>query len=423
MVLVVTSHLTPVWTTLMRISGVRQVKAVSLRYPIAICSLHCNRAINSIYTWIISTGSAYVKLDRIKVSLFWLDIYRRIKESVGLDVYKCVTSGSTCSNSNYFCSGYPAHAYNYYFQQYDQCLGLYIQSNTSTCLRDSTCPNVAAFICELCKFDLSVERSLFLFTLDWNRCMREKRNLFWINLDCARKSVVLNWWRILWAHASSSTNVFQNTEGLCGHHALAFERFSMATSYSSCVRWMSLDYYCNTGKKSTANSQLQNTQWQWKVQNKHEGEKRMIQERIIRIVRRKADNSFQWRMAFERHLLFDVSLCCVHRHWETIANVHCDTNTRSVHRWNWRERWISIGADKRPSVDNERKLRARNSSSRAISNSALAPSPEFSLARFESAFSISLDSGKDDRRRSVSIEYKECLENQRSSFDFSVWPD
>ena len=77
-----------------------------------------------------------------------------VSERIFLDVYKWVTSGSNFANSNYFCPGYPAHGYNYYFQQYDQCLGLYIQSNTSACLRDSTCPNIASFICELCKFDL-----------------------------------------------------------------------------------------------------------------------------------------------------------------------------------------------------------------------------------------------------------------------------
>ncbi|CAF4031905.1 unnamed protein product, partial [Adineta steineri] len=38
------------------------------------------------------------------------------------------------------------------FQEYDQCIGLYIQSNTSSCLRDSTCENVSPFICELCLF-------------------------------------------------------------------------------------------------------------------------------------------------------------------------------------------------------------------------------------------------------------------------------
>jgi hypothetical protein len=56
------------------------------------------------------------------------------------------------SNSSYLFLGQPAHAYNYSFQQYHQCIGLYIQSNTSSCLWDSTWPNVSPFICELCRF-------------------------------------------------------------------------------------------------------------------------------------------------------------------------------------------------------------------------------------------------------------------------------
>ena len=83
---------------------------------------------------------------------------------VFLDVYRWITSGSILSNSTYFCSGQPAHAYNYYFQQYDQCVGLYIQSNTSSCLRDSTCPNVSPFICELCKFCISLMIILDVFS-------------------------------------------------------------------------------------------------------------------------------------------------------------------------------------------------------------------------------------------------------------------
>jgi hypothetical protein len=69
-----------------------------------------------------------------------------------LDVYQWITSQIIFSQSKYFCTGQPAHSYNYYFQQYDQCIGLYIQSNTSSCLRDSTCPNIAPFICELSTF-------------------------------------------------------------------------------------------------------------------------------------------------------------------------------------------------------------------------------------------------------------------------------
>ncbi|CAF3386165.1 unnamed protein product [Rotaria sp. Silwood2] len=65
------------------------------------------------------------------------------------NIYRWITTALTFSNSNYFCSGQPAHIYNYYFQEYDQCIGLYIQSNTSSCLRDSTCSNVLPFICEL----------------------------------------------------------------------------------------------------------------------------------------------------------------------------------------------------------------------------------------------------------------------------------
>ncbi|CAF0720794.1 unnamed protein product [Adineta steineri] len=69
-----------------------------------------------------------------------------------LDIYRWITSQTLFSNSNYFCSGQPLHTYNYYFQEYDQCIGLYIQSNTSSCLRDSTCENVSPFICELCSY-------------------------------------------------------------------------------------------------------------------------------------------------------------------------------------------------------------------------------------------------------------------------------
>ncbi|CAF0721364.1 unnamed protein product [Adineta steineri] len=68
------------------------------------------------------------------------------------NIYRWITSQTLFSNSNYFCAGQPLHTYNYYFQEYDQCIGLYIQSNTSSCLRDSTCDNVSPFICELCSY-------------------------------------------------------------------------------------------------------------------------------------------------------------------------------------------------------------------------------------------------------------------------------
>ncbi|UJR38031.1 hypothetical protein I4U23_030713 [Adineta vaga] len=100
----------------------------------------------------ISNENIFISLQEISTlkfsltNLYWIGL-REIGPNK--NIYRWVASQSMFSSSNYFCSGQPAHTYNYYFQQYDQCIALYIQSNTSSCLHDSTCPNALPFICEL----------------------------------------------------------------------------------------------------------------------------------------------------------------------------------------------------------------------------------------------------------------------------------
>ncbi len=48
-------------------------------------------------------------------SFFCLNIRQNFHFILFLDVSRWVTSGSLFSNSTYFCSGQPVHAYNYYF--------------------------------------------------------------------------------------------------------------------------------------------------------------------------------------------------------------------------------------------------------------------------------------------------------------------
>lgn len=85
------------------------------------------------------------------------------------DIYRWISSTEQFSSMNYFCSGQPAQRYNFYFQEYDQCIGLEIPSNSSACFRDWTCPNVARFLCELCQFDhlrYFIEYFFSLFQID-----------------------------------------------------------------------------------------------------------------------------------------------------------------------------------------------------------------------------------------------------------------
>ena len=87
------------------------------------------------------------------------------------DAYRWVTSASVFSTWNFFCSGQPAHQFNFYFQQFDQCVGLSVRTNSSTCLEDATCPAVARFLCELCRF---FRPRKFLFELSRFQIEHEK---------------------------------------------------------------------------------------------------------------------------------------------------------------------------------------------------------------------------------------------------------
>lgn len=115
-------------------------------------SIHFNRLKNLVLIYIIFIGLVYVKLVQIKV---FTRLIVNEKSICFVDIYRWISSKSTFSSRNYFCSGQPAHSYNFYFQQYDQCIGLYIQSNTTSCFRDSTCPNVSPFICQLSLFSIA----------------------------------------------------------------------------------------------------------------------------------------------------------------------------------------------------------------------------------------------------------------------------